>query len=364
MADEFAGMGIAVIIVTASIVLSGILFGVGRAFSYKNLEYFGIEELLQSVINAALIGSFAVVTGLVASVSASIVTPGCSAGSIITQLTCMLGIVNTNLFALFQTLIQMLNILGYYQGLSLNFGAFSVVPFGNLASVSGVLSAQLLSLNLIMILVGLNAQITIFIEQNALSLLFPVGLVLRSLFVTRKVGGFLIALAVGLYIFYPAFVLIFPSPQTDLANTTALVATFNNNSFYAPVPVVDLNSNYALAGKLDVMSGRCASFLNSSLMNYTGNQSETNQSNSTLLNSTLANVTVSNCQNFTNLTSESTDFSGDMTVIAGSTTNVLGESLLYTVVAPLFSLLITAVFIKELGSILGSEIGLRTVASI
>lgn len=354
MAEEFAGMGIAIIIVTASIVLAGILFGVGRAFGYKNIEYFGIEELLQSLINAAIIGSFAAVTGVVASVSSSIVTPGCSSGNVIEQLICMLGIVNTNLFTLFQSLIQMLNILGYYQGLSLNFGAFSVVPFGNLSSVSGVLSAQLLSLNLIMILVGLNIQIAVFIEQNALSLLLPVGLVLRSLFATRKVGGFLIALAVGLYIFYPTFVLVFPGPQDNIANSTSMLAAFNNNSFYAPVPVIDLNSNYALAGKLDVMSGRCA-LPNVTLINVTGNQT----------NITLTNATRSACQNFTSMTNgASSDFSGDLTVVAGTTTNALAKSLLYTAVAPLFSLLITGVFIKELGSLLGSEIGLRTVASI
>ncbi len=354
MAEEFAGMGIAIIIVTASIVLAGILFGVGRAFGYKNIEYFGIEELLQSLINAAIIGSFAAVTGVVASVSSSIVTPGCSTGNVVDQLICMLSLVNTELFMLFQSLIQMLNILGYYQGLSLDFGAFSVVPFGNLSSVSGVLSTQLLSLNLIMILVGLNTQIAVFIKQNALSLLFPVGLVLRSLFATRKVGGFLIALAVGLYIFYPTFVLVFPSPQDDIANSTSMMAAFNNNSFYAPVPVVDLNSNYALAGKLDLMSGRCA-LLNVTLINATGNQ--TNATN-------LTNVTVSACQNFTNMTGASSDFSGDITVVSGSTTNALAKSLLYTVVAPLFSLLVTAVFIVELGSLLGSEIGLRSLASI
>jgi hypothetical protein len=360
MAEDFAGMGIAIIIVTASIVLAGILFGVGRAFGYKNVEYFGIEELMQSLINAALIGSFAAVTGLVASVSSSIVTPGCSSGNVIDQLICMLGLVNGNLFSLFQSLIQMLNILGYYQGLALNFGAFSVSPFGNLSSVSGVLSAQLLSLNLIMILVGLNTQIAVFIQQNALSLLFPVGLVLRSLFATRKVGGFLIALAIGLYVFYPTFVLVFPSPQDDLANSTAIMAAFDNNSYYAPIPVVDLNSNYALAGKLDVMSGRCAP-LNSSLINVTVVTNQTNVT--TTINVT--NATISACQNFTNLTNgASTDFSGDITYVTGSATNSLAKSLLYTVVAPLFSLLVTAIFIKELGSLLGSEIGLRTIASI
>jgi hypothetical protein len=354
MAEEFAGMGIAIVLVTASIVLAGILFGVGRAFGYKNIEYFGIEELLQSMINAAIIGSFAAVTGLVASISSTIVTPGCgSAANVIEQLICMLTMVNSNLFALFQSLLQMLNMLGYYQGLSLDFPTFSIAPFGNLSSISAVLSAQLLSLNLLMILVGLNAQIAVFIKQNALSLLFPVGLVLRALFATRKVGGFLIALAFGLYIFYPTFVLVFPSPEADIANSTAMMAAFNSNSFYAPMPVVDLNSPAAIAYKLDVMSGRCPP-PNLSMINATN---QTNQSNClAFANSTgLANTT-------SNLTSA--DFSGDITVVTGSTTNSLSKSLVYSVVAPLFSLLITAVFIKELGSLLGSEIGLRSFASV
>jgi hypothetical protein len=353
MAEEFAGMGIALIIVTASIVLSGILIGLGRAFSYKNVEYFGIEELLQSLVNAAIIGSFAAITSLVAGISSSIVAPACGTESVIDQLTCMLTLVNNNLFMLFQGLVRMLSLLGYYQGLSLDFGSFSVSPLGNLSSVAGVLSAQLLSLNLVMILVGLNAQVAVFIKQNALSLLLPAGLVLRSLFATRKVGGFLIALAVGLYVFYPTFVLVFPAPDAEIANSTAMVSQFNNNSFYAPVPVVDLNSNYALAGKLDVMSGRCG-LVNLTPLNLTNGTNMTN----------ITNATMSACANFTNLTGASADFSGDITVVTGGTTNALAKSLLYTVVAPLFSLLVTAAFIRELGNLLGSEVGLRTMAAI
>ncbi len=352
MAEEFAGMGIAIIIVTASIVLAGIMIGLGRGFGYKNIEYFGIEELLQSLVNAAIIGSFAAMTGLVASVSSSIVTPACGTGTVIEQLACMLSAINAGLFALFQELTRMLALLGYYQGLSLDFGSFALSPFGNLSAISGVLSAQLLSLNLIMILVGLNAQIALFIKQNALSLLLPVGLVLRSLFATRKVGGFLIALAIGLYVFYPTFVLVFPAPDAEIANSTLTVAAFNNNSFYAAVPVVDLNSNYALAGRLDVMSGRCAI---PPPVNVTGNGTNI---------TTITNATASACANFTNMTGASADFSGDITVATGATTNALAKSLLYTVVAPLFSLIVTAAFIRELGSLLGSEIGLRTVASI
>jgi len=335
MAEEFVGMEIAVSVVTASILLAGILIGLGRAFSYKRIENFGIEELLQSIINAAIIGAFAAIVALAASISASLVSEGCAAGSVIDQLTCMLDGLNAQLFILFQELLRALTMLGYYQSLSVDFGAFAIAPFENLSSLSDVLSSQLLSLNLIMLLVGLNAQIAIFISENALGLLFPVGLVLRTFFATRKVGGFMIGLALGLYLFYPAFILVFPDPQADVDAAIVSVQSFNNNSYYAPVPVVDLNDNYALAGKIDVLSGRC---------------SQLNLSN------------VSQCKNLTqNVT---VDFSSDVTVVAQANTNALSKSLLYSVVAPLFSLLVTAVFVKELGSILGSEIGIKTLASV
>ncbi|MBD3210639.1 hypothetical protein GF318_04635 [Candidatus Micrarchaeota archaeon] len=358
MAEEFVGVEIAVIVVTASITLAAILIGLGRAFGYKRIEHFGIEELLQSVVNAAIIGSFAAVIELVAAVSSSLVTETCTEGNVVEQLGCALQNINDLLFLFFQELVKVLTLVGYYQTIGLDFGAFEISPFNNLAAVSGVLSVQLLAANLILLLVGLNIQITNFIGQNALALLFPVGLVLRTLFATRKVGGFLIALSIGLFLFYPTFVLIFPGPENDLSNSTVAMQEFNNNSYYATLPVVDLNDNYAIAGKLDIMSGRCLE----------ENLSNTSQCNQTLIDygimenvSNVSNVTVWEIALPENTTF---DFSGDITYITQSNNNALSKSLLYSVVAPIFSLLVTVVFVKELSNILGSEIGIKTLTAI
>lgn len=341
MAEEFAGMGIAVIVVTASIVLAGILIGLGRAFGYKRIEHFGVEELIQSIINAAIIGSFAAIVALVASVSSSLVTDSCNAASVALQLQCSLSNVNAALLSMMEGLMRLLGMLSYYQTLSMDFGAFSILPFSNLSSVSGALSMQLLALNLAMILVSLNMQITSFISQNVLAILFPTGLVLRTFFASRKVGGFLIGLAIGLYLFYPTFVLIFPDPVPDINNATTAMESFNNNTYYAPVPIVDLNDNYAIAGKMDVMSGRCGGV----------GSNMSNGSRCFNLTSAIPNTT-------------STDLSGDLTYIAKADSDAISRAMLYSVIAPLFSLLVTAVFVKELSSLLGSEIGLRTMASI
>ena len=117
-------------------------------------------------------------------------------------------------------------------------------------------------------------------------------------------------------------------------------------SYYATVPVIDLNDNYAIAGKLDVLSGRCL---------------ELNMTN------TSACAEFMEQQNITNMTQQqniSLDFSGDLTYLTQSNNYAISKSLLYAVVAPLFSLMITVVFVKELATLLGSEIGLKTFAAV
>lgn len=359
MASDYVGMEVAVVVVTASIILSGILVGLGRAFGYKVIEHFGMDELIQSVVNSAIIGSLAAIIALVQAVSSTVVSQSCSQGTVIVQLSCTLGLLNSSLFGMFQALAGVLNLLGFYQTMSLNFGAFSISPFVNLASISNVLSLQLLSLNIVMILVELNRDIAVFIAQNALGLIFPVGLVLRTFFATRKVGGFLLALSIGLFVFYPTFVLIFPEPMNYVDNATALMSNFTNNSYYATVPIMDLNGDNAIATKLDILSGRCGmqqiSGINVSALNITTAANYTPCQSAMLQ---IQNASQNGSMNYT------IDFTGDLTLLTDAGKTALSQSLLYSVVAPIFSLIVTLVFVRELTSLLGSEVGLSTIASI
>jgi len=337
MADQYIGMSIAVVVVTASIALAGILIGVGRAFGYRRLESFGVEELVQSVINAALIGGLASVIALISGISASLAISQCGTGDAPLQLACSFSSLKTALFGMFQETLKATELLGYYQSLALHFTAFSIAPFTNLSSVSNILSGQLFLMQALLMLVELNIQMLNFVGQNALLLLLPVGLVLRTFFATRKAGGFLVALAIGMYLFYPALVLVFPNPSESVANATAVVGDFTGNGLYATAPVIDLNDNYAIAGKLDVMSGRCS-----------GNISNA---------SACANATA-------NISAASTDFTGDLALITQSNSDSLAKVLFYSVVAPLLSFLVTIVFVKEAGELLGAEIGLSVISNI
>ena len=123
-----------------------------------------------------------------------------------------------------------------------------------------------------------------------------------------------------LYILYPAFTLSFPVP--DLTNETAQLKAFNANPFYATVPILSLNGNDAIAAKIDNM---------------------TTKSNVSIGNSTYV-----------------ADISGDLTIITQTNANSISKILLYAVIAPLFSLIVTLVFIKEMASMLGGEIQFKT----
>lgn len=330
MADDFVGVEIATIVVTASIVLAGIFIGVGRAFSYKRIESFGLEEFFQSLINAAIVGAFAAITELIDSVSGGVIEGVCGTGeTVIEQLTCVFESTGTAIFDLLQELIKLMSTVGYYQTISLDFDVLSIQPFTNLSAVSLIFSIQTLTLQLIMVLINLNIEILNFIGQNALLLIFPIGLVFRTFFATRRVGAFLIGLAIGMYLLYPSFIMIFPSPEADIANATANITAINDNIFYSAVPVIDLTDNSALATKLDLMSGRC----------FDSNSSE--------------------CMNATaNYTREDVDFVGDLTMGIQISSAATSKALMYLVIAPLLSLIITVIFVRELTKILGGEIGI------
>lgn len=337
MAGEFSGFSIAVLIVTGAIILSGILIGLGRAFGFRKIEYFGYEELVQSIINAAMIGGASILVDFVATLSAQKDLPvDCGLTATDFHL-CYLSSINSLLFQLFQNTSKILELIGYYQGLILHFGTFSISPFANLSALSNIFSLDLLFVNLLLLLSAINIQIALFLKDYALSFFFPLGLLLRTFFATRRLGGFLISLSIGLFVLYPSFILVFPNPSTSLSIAINSSLNVSNNSYYSFVPIVDLNNNNAIAAKLDIMSGRCSGNLsNSSCAEY--------WNSSKILNSTI------------NMSINSTaDFSNHLGNSSAETNVAISKSLLYLLIAPVFSLLISAVFIKELTNLLGAE---------
>ncbi len=299
-----ADLALAGTVVSFSIILSGILIGLGKTLNSKRLEHFGTEELIQSVINAALVGAYTAILAAATEISKSIITgTSCTAGDAIENLQCIFSGLSVDIFSLLTRVISLNQMVSYYQTIVLDFSNFSIQPMSHLSSISSILTGQILTLQALLTLAQLQVQLLGFFAPQLLTFFLPVGLIFRSFFSTRKLGGFLIALSIGAYLFYPAFILIFPVPM--LNDSISNLTNITNSSLYRTMPVLDMNDNYAIAGKLDNMT--------------TG------------------------------------DFTGDLTLAIQQVTSSVSALSMFVLIAPLFSLVITVIFIKEVTDIFGGE---------
>ncbi len=315
MAELLSGwQAIAGTAIVISIIIAGIALGFGRAFSLKRLERFGADELLQSIINAAILGFAVGLSVLVMQIGAEF-TPdmqniSCNANATPSDYTlCAINATTQQSFGLSQDLVRAQNNIGYYQTLELHFGNFSIQPLVNMGSVSNQLATSLYSIQLSTFASSLNAQFLSFISSGWFGTIFAAGLVLRSFFLSRKFGAFLIGASIALIIFYPLMLLMFPLPLEDVSQARNLTLAFLSNSTYQTVPIIDLNSNNAIADKIYNMS-------------FSGGS----------------------------------DFVGDLTLMVQQTTDAAASLFFYSVIVPLFALIATLVLIKELSSSFAGEI--------
>lgn len=310
----FSWQGIAGTAIVISIIIAGICLGFGRAFSLKKLERFGIDELLQSIINAAILGFAVTLSTLVISVGDEFMPQikNLSCDTNVTPSSYMLCIINeTNhqSFNLSQDTIRIQNTIGYYQSLELHFGNFSIQPLINMGSAYTQLANLLYSIQFSFFISSINAQFLSFISSNWFGVIFAAGLVLRSIFLSRKFGAFLIAVSISLIIFYPLMLLMFQPPFQALKEAKTLTEGFLTNSSYQTIPIIDLNNNNAIAEKIYNMS-------------FMGGN----------------------------------DFVGDITLIIQQITHATALLFFYSIIVPLFALIAITVLIKELSITFAGEI--------
>ena len=297
-------LSIAATVVTLSIVLSGILIGLGRVLSSKKVEYFGMEELIQSIINAALLGAYGTIVAVATEISKELIdVPTCEAEDALANLSCVYQTLADNIYTLMGTSLDLQQIVSYYQSIVLEFPTFSIQPLSALYSVSDMLAGQIEYLQFLLMASELQVQLLSFFAPQLLTFFLPLGLVFRAFFSTRRLGGFLIAVSIGIYLLYPALILVFPVPE--LNETRDFMVNVTNNSLYAAYPVLDLNDSYGIGARIDNMSAG--------------------------------------------------DFSGDLTLAIQHLTEATTALSILVIVAPIFSLLLTIIFIKEVTDIFGGE---------
>lgn len=222
------GFAISIYVISIMIAISGISLGIGYAINEKKFKEFGKNELYQSVINGVIIGGMLALFsggGILGTVINSITLTNGTALSCTSYMQgnpaiCLsydylvgpngytfMGIQHSSILTTSTTMLTSLlgldTILGIVGAFKINFlfvtlsFSYVVVPIINeIQYIIKILTTVTLS-------AVVQASVLSFIAIGTLTLILPTGLILRAFYPTRKLGGFLIALSLGLYVILP-----------------------------------------------------------------------------------------------------------------------------------------------------------------
>lgn len=331
---QIPGYSIAIAIIAIMLAISGIIIGIGMAMDDKKLKEFGRSELYQSVINGIIVGSLIAIfaqNGIIYNIEYNMVAN-------MSNITCS-GIYASNYAICFanQFLVGTIpmQINGQLMPTVLDSIIAMITPltaiYGILSSISSItISIVVLSINLSTVLQPLIGQIDYaiealtfsmlsievqsiilqFIATTALTVLMPIGIVLRSFYFTRRLGGAILAITIALFTILPMSYLL----------DAQLMYNYSNGQY---------NSMSSITSLANSLQG-----------NVNGVVTNNNISKTALLS--VENSISNFMQN-----AEST-----MTSIWIAISTIIVEAFFL----PIFSLILTIISARELARIMGSEI--------
>ena len=251
MIDLLSGAGIfanSAIIATVAILIAGIAFGLGVAVRSKRLRDFGKEELFQVIITLAIIGVvMAVVQAIDSTVDMAYNNVNISYSCNTTNITGHTSkVLNTSL-CLCENNLDYINtlsydmmrsqyILGYLSKIGVHLGVISAEPFTGLGEFVHYIGSHLTLAFITSSLLWFEDVTLRLIAYLAMPIFFPLGLLLRLFFPTRRLGAVLIAIGVSFYIVFPVILLV-TAPTYSLSDHP--FESFNQR--YSFVPMTDLN---------------------------------------------------------------------------------------------------------------------------
>lgn len=194
--------GLAVAAATLGLLLSALVFALGAIFDLRALRVWAKAEFFQSVVSALLVGVLLVASvGLAAFASdaAGGQEPIAFADHYLQEVNGRIESVSGAL-TLFNLVVSALSEveIGVDAGVEVK-----DKPLGGLDVVSHQAESILELLDFVKLVNEVQRTLFVFISATMMYYFLPVGVVLRTFVLTRPVGAFMMALAVGLYFVLP-----------------------------------------------------------------------------------------------------------------------------------------------------------------
>jgi len=240
-----------------TITLSGIIIGLGIAFGSKKLLNRGKEELIQGILSAALVGLFMSLITSTDTVALSLLPPVEGATGSVSYLTTLSSHTLTTVDTVTAKLVECSHILHYIASIKVNLNVVEVKPFNSLDNLGSLLDGQVKIFNGVRMLTSAEILFLKFVETTTLTVFLPAGLALRAFFMTRKIGGALLAIGLGFYLVYPLVMLTGTSFVTiDDASTEELNDNIDDfvNDYKDVALFPDLNNEGAVIDMVNAIS--------------------------------------------------------------------------------------------------------------
>jgi len=258
-----SSFGLAITAATISILIGGMLFGIGLGFGIRRIRLIGAEEIGQGIISAAMLGcliSFALLLQTTFSSLSLAAPPSCPQiaspqSSPHAYLSCNLAALEISQRELASLLFRASDITGFASSLQLSLGVVSSQPFFALQSFSQQLAGASSLLYIASALSFLELELSSFIQVSALTVFLPAGLLLRTFFATRKLGAAAMAIAIAAYAVYPllfTYTFSVSNAQRELAAASQAASSFDSK--FASLPLLELDETSAVKEKIDELS--------------------------------------------------------------------------------------------------------------
>ncbi|MDE1871525.1 MAG: hypothetical protein KGI06_04795 [Candidatus Micrarchaeota archaeon] len=341
MALGFGVYTIAIALISIMLSIAGMILGLGYAIDDRKLKEFGKSEIYQSVINGAIVGILIIAFGsggfftlLINNITGgAAITATCEQAMSSNYAICFaynylvglqpVGINGANYPTLIDTSVGLLapvsvlyTSLSLLGSIKLSLGVISIGFYSALNPILTALNYIIEILTAAIISIEVQGILLKFISIIAIPVLLPVGILLRTVYVTRKLGGAVMAIAIGLYAVFPLTYVL----DASLANSyITSLSSGSVSTFIAS----ETNSN-------------------NNIISMTTQISESNK------NDTFGFVSY-----FTNAINNLVKgFDGFLNQL----TSMVALIIIEVFFLPVFSLILTVISIRELANILGSEI--------
>ncbi|MBI4361240.1 hypothetical protein HY572_05715 [Candidatus Micrarchaeota archaeon] len=231
---------VAVSAVTLSLLVVGVLFAFASVFDLRRLRVWARAEFMQVVVSGVLVGGLLAGSLALQSLSTDLAggqEPIVFAGT-------YLNGVNQNIAQASAQLTVFTLMLAALQDVQVSIAPVGVGisgrPLAGLDAQLGQAKFILSALSFVSLTNLVQIYLLVFIQATMMYYFLPVGVVLRSFSLTRPVGAFMMALAVGLYFVFP-LTFVFNAAAMEKMASSIDVYTESLKEFNEAFPLETLN---------------------------------------------------------------------------------------------------------------------------